>query len=130
MPTPFATNTWSLVLPDGWSAQQDDDCVTLSADAPLGALQLSAYFKDTEVTDDDLREFASEASDAWAAAQPCEAGDFRGLEVTFDDATTCWRQWFLRHEHQMLFATYNCAREHRGREDERVRTMLQSLRAR
>lgn len=52
------------------------------------------------------------------------------MPTPFDDASTCWRQWYLRHDRQMLFATHNCAREHRGREDERVRAMLQSLRAR
>ena len=52
---------WSVELPDDWEAKQDEDCVTLTSERDIGALQISGYRRDGEnVTDDDLLEFAED----------------------------------------------------------------------
>lgn len=124
----FGTNTWTLQVPTGWRAWHDEECSTLVGPGDVGALQVSAAFKDTEVVDQDLRDFAAEHLEAGAHAEAAEAGDYAGFEIAFSDGESCWRQWFLRRGKQVLFVTYNCAVDDRGVEDDAVQQALASLR--
>jgi len=125
----FGRETRSLVVPDGWRAWHDDECATLMGPREVGALQISAAFKDSEVVDD-LREFAAAHLEAGAKPQPTEAGDFMGFEIAFSDEERFWRHWYLRNGRQLLFVTYNCGLESRGVEDGPVGAALASLAAR
>lgn len=129
MPTLFATANWSIHIPEGWTASEDPECVTLTGSAPIGALQISASFKRTEVFDSDLREFASDHLDAGAVPAEVHAGDFVGLEFAFDTEDACWRQWYLRYSNMMLYVTYNCDLADRGAEDAAVNSAVGSLKA-
>lgn len=126
----FGRETWSLLVPDDWRAWHDEECATLVADDEIGALQISAAFKDSDVQASDLREFAAEHLEAGAKAKPTEAGDFVGFEIAFRDEDRFWRQWYLRNGRQMLFLTYNCDLESRSAEDAVLRDILASLVAR
>ena len=129
MGTRFGTQSWNLAVSDGWEASHGEDCATLVGSAEVGALQISAAFKESEVLDDDLRDFASEHLNAGATPLACRAGDFAGFEIRFSDSEEFWRQWFLRHARQMLFVTYNCALAEQGVEDGPVEEVLASLRS-
>jgi len=100
------------------------------ADDEIGALQISAAFKGSEVVDADLREFAADHLEAGATPRSTEAGDFVGFEISFSDGDRFWRQWYLRNGCQMLFVTYNCGLDSRGAEDGPVGATLASLEAR
>ncbi|MHB0914766.1 MAG: hypothetical protein ACYC5A_04925 [Thermoleophilia bacterium] len=126
----FGLETWSLRLPDGWRAWHDAECATLVANDEIGALQISAAFKDSEVVDADLSDFAAQHLEAGAKPRPTEAGDFVGFEISFSDDEQFWRQWYLRNGRQMLFVTYNCGLDARGAEDGPVSAALASLEAR
>ena len=123
----FGRETWSLVVPDGWRAWHDDECATLVGGGEIGVLQISAAFKDAEVSDTDLRGFAAEHLEAGAKPRLIKAGDFVGFEIAFSDQERFWRQWYLRNGRQMLFVTYNCGLESRGVEDGPVGATLASL---
>ena len=125
----FGRETWSLRVPEGWRASHDEACATLVADNEIGALQISAAFKDTDVLDTDLREFAAEHLEAGANAKPSGAGAFVGFEIAFSEEDRFWRHWYLRNGRQMLVVTYNCSLESRGAEDTVVRDILASLAA-
>ncbi|MBI2919483.1 MAG: hypothetical protein HYY18_00195 [Planctomycetes bacterium] len=129
MNTRFGRATWSLLVPDGWHARHDKECATLVADDEIGALQLSAAFKDSDVLAADLREFAAEHLDAGATAKPTQAGEFVGFELAFNRKDRYWRQWYLRNHRQMLFVTYTCGLEFRGVEDAAVQDILATLAA-
>ncbi len=129
MGTRFGRETWSLVVPDGWHARHDPECATLECEPAIGALQISAAFKDSPVLDEDLRDFASEHLEAGAIMRPTVAGDFVGFEIAYSDGGTSWRQWYLRCDNQALFVTYNCAENERGREDASIAEVLASLTA-
>jgi len=128
MTSRFGTDTWTLQVPSGWRAWHDDECSTLVGPDDIGALQVSAARKDSDVLDQDLCEFASEQLAAGAHAEPAEAGDYAGFEIAFSNGDRYWRQWFLCRGRQALFVTYNCALDDRGAEDDAVRQALASLR--
>ena len=59
MPNDYKSSSWAVELPSDWSAEEEEDCVSLSAKQGVGALQISAYCRDAEpVTDADLNAFA------------------------------------------------------------------------
>ncbi len=77
-----------MLLPDGWQAWHDPECATCSGDPQIGALQISAAFKDAEVDAADLRDFAAKHLDAGALARPIQAGDFVGFSIGFQVEAT------------------------------------------
>lgn len=122
--------TWQANLPDGWESQRDEECVTLHHHNGHGALQISAAFKDSSVCTDDLRQYASKHIQAGAKTRDLACGDFVGFTLAFGENDIYWRHWYLRHGNQMLFITYNCSNDDRGREEAAVAEILDSLRDR
>ena len=123
----FGRETWALVVPEGWRAQHEPACATLVGPDDIGAFQVSAYFRESDVLDGDLRDFASEHLDAGVQPTATRAGDFTGFEIAFSDSESCWRHWYLRNGRQMLFVTYNCDLDQKGTEDGPVLEILGSL---
>ncbi len=122
----FGGASWSLRLALAWQGQHDEECATITDDAGIGALQISAVLKQNEaVSDDDLREFAEGLPDPVRAVS---FGAFAGFEHAFTENGFSWRRWFLRSESILLFATYNCYLIDAGTGDLDVEMMLQSLR--
>jgi hypothetical protein len=118
----YTSTDWSLEIPDGWSHDEDESCTTFSHPHGVGAFQVSSYRKDVPVTDDDLREFAGDIPLA-----PLSVGAFTGFRTRFSHADTFWTKWWLKAGPQMIHITYNSPLADRGREDESVALMLQSL---
>jgi hypothetical protein len=116
-----------LTVPEGWRAWHDAECATLVGPGDIGALQISAAFKETDVLETDLLDLASEHLDAGAKPAAIHAGDFVGFELAFSDGDTYWRHWYLRNGSQMLFITYNCELGSRGIEDGSIRETVESL---
>ncbi len=125
----YGTETWSLELPEGWSFEHDGEVATLLTPGGSGALQIGVALKDSEVLPGDLESFASEQTEAGAEPAPCTAGEFEGLELSFEDGGSAFRQWYLRNDRQLLFVTYACPLAERGAQDEALGTLLDSLMA-
>ena len=121
------TAWWSLAIPDTWIDTHHAECVTLEAQRPLGALQISSHAKDSDVSDDDLRDFADEHLKAGARPVPANFGDYSGFSIAYSKDGCYWRDWYLRRGRHMVFATYNCAESSRGKEDSAVNDILSSL---
>jgi hypothetical protein len=121
----FGTSTWSVSIPEGWRASHEDGCAQLISD--VGALHISCAFKDSDVVDADLREFAAVHLHADAISTPVIAGEFIGFEIAFGVRERFWRHWYLRNGHQAVFITYNCDLDSRGVDDEAIGTALATL---
>lgn len=122
--------SWQANRPDGWEVKRDDDCITLHRHDGHGALQISTAFKDASVTTEDLHDYASRHIEAGAKTRDLTCGDFVGFTLAFGENDIYWRHWYLRHGNQMLFITYNCSIDDRGKEDAAVAQILHSLRDR
>jgi hypothetical protein len=120
--------SWELDLRPSWTSQTDEECESISLPDGVGALQISTARKDSDVTDDDLQDFAEKDNDAEAELVATQMGAFRGVEFTHDADGTYWRRWYLRNGRIALFATYNCNIDDKGKEDHDVNQMLSSLR--
>ena len=123
----FGRETWSVVLPEGWRGWHDPECATMAGGEEVGSLQISAYFKDADVLDEDLREFASGHFDAGGEPAAVRYGEFSGFVFWFGTEGKFCMESYLRKQRQMLFVTYTCSAENRGVEDGVVDEILQSL---
>lgn len=113
---------WSVEIPGSWRHTEHPECVTFEPMTGESALQISAYRKDADITDDDLREFAGDVS-----LTPTSLPRFSGFGVTSTEKQMFSRRWWVRDGRSMLFVTYTCSLAHRGRDDSAVEAMLHSL---
>jgi len=127
----YKSSWWAIELPSGWSAEREKDCVSLSAEHSVGALQISAYRRDGEpVTDEDLSGFAEDELIDGVNPQDVACGDFRGIASSYVKGERFWRKLWLRSSALLLYVTYNCAAEDHAVEVEAVNRMLSSLKSR
>lgn len=99
----------------------------MAAEPEVGALQISAAFKESDVSHEDLLDFASDHIDAGARPVEFAAGTFEGITFCYGDGESHWQRWYLRDGRQMLLVTYNCPVELRGAEDDVVVKALKTL---
>ena len=126
-----ASPWWSIVVPDQWQVDQDEDCTSLTDPAGVGALQISAARKDAgAVTAADLDEFAADDWKATGAPKVPWKGYFTGFSIEFVNDRHFWRKWWLAAGNTLVFVTYNCATAKRGSEEQVAVDMVGTLRPR
>jgi hypothetical protein len=113
---------WSVDIPDSWRHTEHPECVTFEPTTGESAFQISAYRKDADITDYDLREFAGDVS-----LTRISLPRFSGYEATSTEKQMFSRRWWVRAGRSMLFVTYTCPPGARGRDDSAVEAMLHSL---
>jgi hypothetical protein len=118
----YSSTDWSVDVPDTWHVTEHPECTTFEPTSGNSALQVSAYRKDSAVSDDDLREFAGDVP-----LSPVSLPQFSGFERTSTDDQFFSRKLWLRAGQSMLFVTYTCSFAARGREDSAVEAVLRSL---
>ena len=123
----IGTLQWSLIVPDSWEFETDSDCTSIWHAESIGALQVSCVVKDGTVTDSDLFEFANENLQRGRDPVKVNLGDFTGILLEFVVEETAWRFWYLRSEDIGLFVTYNCEAVCSGLENERMDSVLATL---
>ena len=127
----YKSSWWAVDLPSGWSAEEEKDCVSLTAEHGVGALQISAYRRGGEsVTTEDLNDLAGDELINCAPPHDVSCGDFRGFAISDVRDERFWRKLWLRSGALLLYVTYNCAAGDRAVEVEAVNRMLSSLKSR
>ena len=124
----FSGASWAVVLPSAWQGEHDEECASIFNEDGVGVLQLSAYKKSSQVSEQDLMDFASEHIEAGAKTQLVDCGDFSGFTLNFCVANEYWRRWYFRVGSLALFVTYYCDAEDRDVEELQVNAILGSLR--
>lgn len=124
----FADEHWSLSIPNEWAAERYPECVSLHQPEGIGELQISASRQQRDVTIADLRAFAAEHLDAGAITHSVKLGDFDGLTLSYGVEDEYWCEWYLKSGSILLFATYSCAADDEGKEDDVIEAILETLR--
>jgi hypothetical protein len=119
---------WSIEIPSDWSAEEEEDCVTFTADRGVGALQISAYRREGEsVTDMDLNDLAEDELIDDIIPENVSWGDFNGIAISYVEGERFWRKLWLRAASLLLYMTYNCNMKEQAAEVESLNLMLSSL---
>lgn len=125
----FEGQSWSIELQSGWVGEHDEDCSTIYHPDGVGALQISAYTKDSEVTNEDLKEQAQDHVEAGAKLAESESGDFQGYTLAYGVDGEFWQHWYVCAGCTLLFITYNSDPEDREKEIDIVKKMVASMKA-
>ena len=124
----FESAWWSIELPTGWVGGREDTCASFWSENGVGALQISAYYRDAvAVTDSELYDFAKDELIEGATPQDSNCGEFNGITVSFFNGQKFWRKWWLRSDSLLLYVTYSCDVTDRTVESETVNRILTTL---
>lgn len=118
------TDSWSLLLPPEWQAEQDEDGIVISDQDGVGTLEFS-----TMMTDDAIAG-ADEVSELAGAETPLAAVDLGGHAAwthALVEEGSAIREWFLPAGRMLLYITYSCAEDNRGLDDAAVDEILATL---
>ena len=122
------TEWWCLELPDEWSAEMEDDCVTISDCDGVGEIDITVVKKaDGEVNDNDLKDFSEDLIEQGWQGQVVEVGAAEGLYFLYDDSDGAWREWYLGAGSLLIYITYNTLMEHKTLDDAIVDEILDTL---
>ena len=124
----FTSRWWELQLAAGWTAEQDEECVTICHPDGLGALQISAYQKPEAITPAHLLDVADINADQKEQLSKSRCGDFEGFYLAKSIGDGFHRSWWLGSENTILFVTYNWDANYSDTEGAAVDTMVSSLR--
>lgn len=126
----YASVWWSVDLPPDWQGYSDGPCSTFESKSNKGTLQISAARKEGEsVMDEDLRSFALERIPADVPLHPTQCGSFSGLTASYQKEGRSWREWWLKSDRLMVYATYNSGLDDSSTQEQVLR-ILGSLKAR
>ncbi|MEM1403314.1 MAG: hypothetical protein AAGG55_08290 [Pseudomonadota bacterium] len=116
---------WSLLLPEEWFAEQEDDAIIVGDRDGVGCLEISELRSERgHFTDDEVREIA-ELGDEGSSVT---AGSFTGLYASFREDDAALREWYLSVEGLMLYVTYSCDLDNQGLDDAVVDEIMGTLR--
>ncbi len=118
---------WSTELPDSWEVEQDEDTTILYRPDGFGSLQISALRQEQEVDGDFLEYLAGEHIEAGAAPEEVLCGEFSGLTLDYESENEFCSEWYLGSGTILIFATYCCALEDEGIEDDTIQAILDAL---
>ena len=130
MSTPLDAGIWRAELPEGWTAEEEDESLLIFDPEGPGTLQVTcSEMEDGLVDDDDLRYFAEELIEEGQEPARVSIGPLHGLKFEYQDADTDeWViEWYLAADDLFFFITYSCPRLDRGEEDAAVDAVLRSL---
>jgi hypothetical protein len=124
----FKAGLWSIDLAKGWSAEDEEECVTITKSSTSGALQISAYKKsEGRISRKELLELTECDEETQSHLRDSTCGQFSGYQLVFSEDDTFWRKWWLSHGRTLLFVTYNCDLAKKDIEKSQISQMVDSL---
>ena len=116
---------WSLLLPEEWFAEQEDDAIIIGDRDGVGCLEISELRSERgHFTADEVRDIAELGDEGRSVT----AGSFSGLHATFVEDDAALREWYLTAEGLMLYVTYSCDLDNQGLDDAVVDEIMGTLR--
>lgn len=118
-----------MELLGGWVGEHDEDCSTIYHPNGVGALQVSSYSKDNEITESDLKDLAQDHIESGAQLAAASSGDFNGFTLAFGVDGKFWQYWYVSNKSTALLITYNCNEADIDLEKDIVKSIVASLKA-
>ena len=116
---------WSLLLPEEWFAEQEDDAIIIGDRDGVGCLEISELRSERgHFNADEVRDIAELGDEGRSVT----AGSFSGLHATFVEDDAALREWYLTAEGLMLYVTYSCDLDNQGLDDAVVDEIMGTLR--
>jgi len=124
----FESKWWKVMLPNGYRAEANDDCVDIIGPRETGVTQISGYRRDDRnVTLEDLLEFASDEANIDELKESV-LDKFKGYAHEAIINETYWRKWWLASGRTMVYVTYQCNKDLSNVERSHVDSIIHSIR--
>ena len=82
---------WSMEVASGWLADESPECITFCREDGTGALQISAYERESGIVpEDDVRDFIRGELPDEAILQQVSCGEFIGSGLEYVDDGKFW----------------------------------------
>ncbi len=122
------TDYWCLLLPQEWSAEQEDEVVTIVDSDDVGELSLTTLCKQTgPIEDDELLAMARQESPEISDWKPVTVGAFTGVQGRFTEEGAYVREWLVAAQNVLVVMTYFCDEENAEMDDAAVDEILNTL---
>lgn len=122
------TQWWCLELPDEWTAESDDDSVTIADCDRVSEVDITVIRKPQgQVNEADLDEFTEDLLAQGLTGEAIALNAAQGLFFQYDDEDGAWREWYLAAESLMIYITHNTAIEDKGLDNAVVDDFLSTL---
>ena len=122
------TQWWCLELPDEWTAEMDDDSVTIADCDRVSEVDITVIREQSgQVNEGDLDEFAEDLLAQGLTGEAVALNAAQGLLFQYDDEDGAWREWYLAAESLMIYITHNTAIEDKGLDNAVVDDILSTL---
>ena len=132
MPKAFQAPTWSVDLPNGWTAEPQAGHVQIRLPFAHAELRITPYRDETGQlsTAEWIRVAEHFTVKCGRPVIPRHCGDFVGHETRFNAGSVWIRGWALLAGDEGLDIDYRCAPADPGRDDTEVDAVLSTLRLR
>jgi hypothetical protein len=129
-PTKEYQRKWfSMRLPETWKVDEDRESTLLSGPDSYGTLQLWGYYTPSgPLPKEALLSLAGDVVDMGIASRPVTCGDFKGFRFDYPNGKTFFRRWCLQRGSAVVVASYFCPLANRGKADQVVDRMMNTLR--
>ena len=122
------TQWWCLEIPDEWTAEMDDDSVTIADCDNVSEVDITVIRKEQgQVSEVDLNEFSASLLEQGLAGETVDLAVGQGLLFQYDDSDGAWREWFLSAESLLIYITHNTSIEDKGLDNTVVDDILSTL---
>lgn len=123
----YKADGWQIALPEGWVSECDDKCHSFYCPGDAGALQISAYRKDTVISDFDLFDLIDLEEEAREHLAPAQLGEFSGHQLLYSEDGIFWHKWWVFRDQLLLYVIYTCPEDERHSESRTLTELLDTL---
>ena len=99
---------WSVVLPEGWHGEREDESTLFRREDGTGTLEVTLLCDKEQVTRETLMELASSTREEGHTAGDIRSGVHEGLYFSYEEEGTAWREWYLAAGNCVFFVSYDC----------------------
>lgn len=118
---------FGFAYPETWEVGNDGNLISVyDPENGLGALQFTLYEVVEPSGIDLISEFEDYLGDRHGHFEIQTGGDFVYCIVK-DEEEVWWRYWLFIQGNIMVFATYNCEQQDKGKEDQEVERIIKSI---
>ena len=118
---------WSVLLPEGWHGEREDESTLFRLDDGVGTLAVTLLCDRESVTGETLMELAAATREEGHAPTDIQTGTHSGLYFSYGEEATAWREWYLAAGKCVFFVSYDCLQADEGKEAAEVDAIVAAL---
>ncbi len=113
----YESNWWSIEYPEEWETEQNEDCTTFYNPDGVGALQISSYRKDEQISESEIFDVATDDITETNKLQKIKEENYQGFIASYAEENDFWKKYYIWKDRIMVYITYNCEIKDKNNEE-------------